>query len=131
VCSTNCPVRDLVVKGSTVFAGIDGPGGTARAYSWPSGNTLWDVQTDGDVDAVTLGAGQLLIGGHFAVVAGQTRKMFAVLDPATGALSSRTVTTSGSTYPGIYDVRTSHGVALLGGAFDDIEGQSRLAAVAP
>jgi outer membrane protein assembly factor BamB len=112
VCSSDCPVRDLAVGPTRVYAGIDGPGGRARAYRWATGKTAWSVKTNGDVDAVD-------------------HSMFAELDAATGALGSRSPHTSGATFPGILAMHVSHGVALLGGAFDTIAGQGRLAVIAP
>ncbi|MGC4109558.1 MAG: hypothetical protein QM747_03845 [Nocardioides sp.] len=131
VCLRDCPVRDLAANRSLVFAGIDGPGGRVRAYKWSNGKTAWADKTDGDVTAVAVRGSTLLMGGHFSEVSDLPHHMFAVVDAATGAVSDRVETTSGSDYPGVLDIRVSKGVALLGGAFDDIAGQGRLAAVAP
>ncbi|HEX3931405.1 MAG TPA: hypothetical protein VHW64_11910 [Nocardioides sp.] len=131
VCLRDCPVRDLVASRKLVYAGIDGPGGRIRAYRWSTGRTAWADKTDGDVDAVALVGDTVLIGGHFTEVSDLAHKMFAIVDSATGAVSDRVETSSGTTFPGILDIRVSHGVALLGGAFDDVAGQGRLAAVAP
>lgn len=130
-CLSDCPVRDLAVSRKLIYAGIDGPGGRVRAYRWSTGKTAWSDKTDGDVDAVALSGTNLFIGGHFTEVLGLSRPMFAVVDATTGAVSSRTESSSGSVFPGILTIHVSHGVALLGGAFDDIDGQPRLAVVAP
>jgi hypothetical protein len=130
-CLRDCPVRDLAANRKLIYAGIDGPGGRVRAYRWSTGRTAWGDKTDGDVDAVALVGDTVLIGGHFTEVSNLAHRMFAVVDSTTGAVSDRTETTSGSSFPGILDIRVSHGVALLGGGFDDVAGQSRLAAVAP
>jgi hypothetical protein len=128
-CAKSCPVRDVVAAGTLVYAGVDGPGGQVRAYQWPSGRTVWDVTADGEIDAVATIGRRVLVGGHFAHITGQNRAMFAALDASSGALKRQTVPASGPLFPGVLTIRVMDGVALLGGAFDDIAGQSRLAAI--
>jgi hypothetical protein len=130
-CLTGCPIRDLAVRKKVVIAGIDGPGGRVRAYRWSNAHTKWGVVLNGEVDAVAVAGGDLLVGGHFATVAGESRPMLAVLDVKTGVLTDRTFTTGGPLFPGVLEIGVKDGVALVGGAFDDIDGQSRLAAIAP
>ncbi len=129
VCSDICPVRDLAVKKATVYAGIDGPGGVARAYRWPSGSTVWSADTDGEIDAVAVAGASLVIGGHFGHVELQPHPMIAFLNRDSGLVNARTIPTSGPWFPGVLDIRVSGRLTLLGGAFDDIASQRRLAAI--
>jgi hypothetical protein len=127
-CTDECPVRDLAVSSKAVYAGLDGPGGRLRAYRWTSGRVLWNVVTDGEIDAVAVSGSDLLVGGHFDTVGGLPRKMFAEVTEG-GTVTGRVVSSSGPRFPGVLEIRVHKRVALVGGAFDDISDQSRLAAV--
>ena len=59
------PLSAITISGSTLFVGGNGAGGHAAAYSLPSGARIWDVQTDGGVQAVQAIGDTLYIGGHF------------------------------------------------------------------
>lgn len=126
-CATECPIRDLAVRKRLILAGIDGPGGRVRAYRWSNGSTKWNVNLNGEVDAVAVSRTSLLLGGHFTEVAGQSRPMVAVLDVASGALSTKTFSTTPPNFPGVLEIRVIGRVALLGGEFTAIQNQSNLA----
>jgi trimeric autotransporter adhesin len=129
-CSTNCFVKDLAVGTKRVYAGIAGPGGRARAYRLSDAAIAWTVRTNGDVNAIAQHGSHLLLGGHFDKVRGHPHRMFAEVATATGAVMSRTLATSGPRYPGILAIDVRGRVAMLGGAFDEINRQQRLAAIA-
>lgn len=128
-CDTNCFVLDLAVAGGTAYAGSGGPGGRATAYRLTDGSRRWHVHTSGDVSAVSLNGRRLLLGGHFEKVAGHLRPMFAELSTATGAVLAARVSESGPLYPGILDIDRHDGVSVLGGAFQTINRQHRLAEI--
>ncbi len=130
-CDTNCFVLDLTAANGTAYAGSGGPGGRATAYRLSSGGRRWHVHTSGDVSAISLDGRRLLIGGHFDKVAGHPRPLFAELSTATGAVRSPRVAASGPLYPGILDIDRHRGVTLLGGGFQTINGQHRLAQINP
>jgi hypothetical protein len=85
--------------------------------------------TNGDVNAVSLTGRQLLLGGHFDKVGGKPHRMFAQVAASTGAVRSRSLVTVGQRYPGVLAIAVRGRVALLGGAFDEINGQQHLAAI--
>jgi hypothetical protein len=92
---------------------------------------VWGLMPNGDVQSVALAGSTLLVGGHFWKYNGLSRRMLMFVDAATGALQSRTVPSTGSPYPGIYDMRVVNGVALIGGLFETLAKQPNLAAIAP
>lgn len=58
------PVTSVVASGTRVYVGGDGAGGHAGGYT-ADGKRLWQVQTDGGVNAVAVLGGVVYIGGHF------------------------------------------------------------------
>jgi hypothetical protein len=63
--SISYPVSDLELASAAVYAAADGPGGHLRAFAPTDGDDLWDLPTDGGVQAVTEIAGTIYFGGHF------------------------------------------------------------------
>lgn len=56
---------DLAVTSSAVYVAADGPGGHLRAFGL-NGDSLWNLTTDGGVQAVSVGSdGEIAFGGHF------------------------------------------------------------------
>ncbi len=56
---------DLAVTSTAVYVAADGPGGHLRAFGL-NGDALWNLTTDGGVQAVTAGSdGAIYFGGHF------------------------------------------------------------------
>ena len=83
-------VGALVVSasGNTVFAGGRGAGGYAQAYGPNVGGTpVWNVATNGDVEALAIATSTLYVGGHFTTVGGSTRHHLAALTASGGLLS--------------------------------------------
>ena len=83
-------VGDLAVSasGNTVFAGGRGAGGYAQAYGPTTGGTpVWNVQTNGDVEALAIASSTLYVGGHFTTVGGADRGHLAALSASGGLLS--------------------------------------------
>ena len=129
-CQTNCFVNDLAVGTRKVYAGISGPGGHAAAYRLSNGATAWMLSTNGDVSAISQSGSHLLLGGHFDKIAGHAHRMFAEVNATTGHVMSRRLATSGQRFPGILDIDVRGPMAVLGGAFEAINGQEHLADVA-
>jgi hypothetical protein len=64
-------------------------GGYVQAYGPATGGTpVWNVATNGDVEALVVISSALYVGGHFTAVAGQARGHLAALRVAGGGLES-------------------------------------------
>jgi trimeric autotransporter adhesin len=89
--STADVVGELTVSasGNTVFVGGRSTGGYAQAYGPTAGGTpVWNVQTNGDVEALVVSSSILYVGGHFTTVGGSTRHHLAALRASGGTLQS-------------------------------------------
>jgi hypothetical protein len=76
-------------SGRTVFVGGRSSGGYVQAYGPTAGGTpVWNVATDGDVEALAVSSSILYIGGHFTTVAGSSRDHLAALRTSGGGLES-------------------------------------------
>jgi hypothetical protein len=76
-------------SGRTVFVGGRSSGGYVQAYGPTAGGTpVWNVATDGDVEALAVSSSILYIGGHFTTVAGSSRGHLAALRTSGGGLES-------------------------------------------
>jgi hypothetical protein len=62
--ATSYDVRDLEVAGDVVYAAADGTGGHLRAFRGDGGD-VFDLATDGGVQAVAELGGTIYFGGHF------------------------------------------------------------------
>ena len=80
------PVIDVAVRGSRVYSAEGGAGGRAVAYDAVTGAPAWVLLADGDAQAITAMDGKVYVGGHFETMGGQSRRFFAAVDGATGAL---------------------------------------------
>jgi trimeric autotransporter adhesin len=82
-------VGDITVSnsGRTVFVGGRSAGGYAQAYGPTAGGSpVWNVATNGDVEAIVVSSSILYIGGHFTTVAGLPRGHLAALAASGGGL---------------------------------------------
>jgi hypothetical protein len=66
-------------------------GGNNRAIAFrldngTSGDKKWQVNTSGNVQAITVAGGQIVIGGHFTSIGGLTRNRIAALSMSSGAV---------------------------------------------
>ena len=80
---------DLTVSasGNTVFVGGRATGGYVQAYGPTAGGSpVWNVQTNGDVEALAVSSSILYVGGHFTTVAGTSRGHLAALSTSGGNL---------------------------------------------
>ena len=112
-----CHVLDLAVTDTTVFAGVSGPGGRVSTYDATTARQLWQTTADGDVQAVLLADGKLVVGGHFDIgFTEKPRAGLAALDPATGAVLDDWAP-SVLFGLGVWDLWAEQGTLYAGGGF--------------
>jgi hypothetical protein len=118
VCSSCAQYWDVVVDGSTAFIGSSGPGGRLGAFDINTGATRYVITANGDVQALTVSAGDVYAGGHFTTIGNpsQPRKIVAALNEATGkvdAFNANFVTS----YPGVWALAATPSTLYVGGHF--------------
>ena len=89
--STGDVAGELIVSasGNTVFVGGRATGGYVQAYGPNAGGTpVWNVQTNGDVEALAVSSSILYVGGHFTTVGASHRDHLAALRATGGTLQS-------------------------------------------
>lgn len=123
------PVLGLVeAPGGDVYAALGGTGGQVAAYT-TAGQAVWTMQTDGNVEAVTIAGGQLVAGGHFNYFCDLNthctnpivRRHIAALDLLTGTLDTTWHPDIDSTL-GVYSLTATPTDLYLGGDFTKISG---------
>jgi hypothetical protein len=125
--STADVVGEVTVSasGRTVFAGGRGAGGYVQAYGPTAGGTpVWNVGTNGDVEAIVVSSSILYVGGHFTTVAGQNRGHLAALRASGGGLDSWNPGANG-VFGAFAAAITSSRVAF-GGEFTQAGGENHL-----
>jgi len=85
-CHPGIPVLDMVTDGTRLYVAAGGPGGTAFAYNFATGQLLWQIKGDGNVQAVTVFGTFVYFGGHFQKFANVLTGELVRVDPATGAM---------------------------------------------
>jgi hypothetical protein len=121
--STADAVGELTVSasGNTVFAGGRGAGGYAQAYGPTAGGTpVWNVATNGDVEALAVSSSILYIGGHFTTVGASTRHHLAALRASGGTLQSWAPDANGVF--GAFGAAITSSRVAFGGEFTTING---------
>jgi trimeric autotransporter adhesin len=117
-------VGDITVSnsGRTVFVGGRSAGGYAQAYGPTAGGSpVWNVATNGDVEAIVVSSSILYIGGHFTTVAGAARGHLAALAASGGGLQSWSPGANG-TFGAFGAAITSSRIAF-GGEFTQVAGE--------
>jgi hypothetical protein len=87
--STAGTAAELTVSasGNTVFVGGRATGGYVQAYGPNAGGTpVWNVGTNGDVEALAVSSSILYVGGHFTSVGGGARGHLAALRTSGGSI---------------------------------------------
>jgi hypothetical protein len=87
--STAGTTADLTVSasGNTVFVGGRASGGYVQAYGPNVGGTpVWNVGTNGDVEALAVSSSLLYVGGHFTSIGGGARGHLAALRTSGGSV---------------------------------------------
>jgi len=117
-----CPdcdnVWDLATGGGRVYAGVSGFGGRLVALNPRTGDVLWRVHANGDVQAVSFADGLVYAGGHFgARFGGQPRIDLAAANAATGAVDPNFKPKVFDRFPGIRALVATPGALYAGGEF--------------
>jgi hypothetical protein len=114
---------DVSASGRTVFVGGRGAGGYAQAYG-PNvgGSPVWNVATNGDVEAIVVSSSILYIGGHFTTVAGASRNHLAALRASGGGLESWNPGVNGAF--GAFDAAITSSRVAFGGEFTQVAGEA-------
>src|SRR5919198_1846226 len=121
-----CPVLALDATADAVYAACAGGtqlGNSALAYAAASGNKLWTVHTDGNVQAVARLGGAVYIGGHFGTVDGTNLKKAAAVDADNGQVLPWNPHPN-SVY-GVMVLMADGGSLWMGGDFTTIHGASQ------
>jgi hypothetical protein len=117
----------VATDGSTVYVGGAFTGGVV-ALSANGGALLWNGNANGDVTALALSNGHLLLGGAFTTVGGATHRKLASVNASTGAVDTKFRPSVGGT---VRDIVVVGNTAYFGGAFTNQNGiaQTGLGAV--
>jgi hypothetical protein len=119
-CSSCAQYWDIVVDGNTAFVGSSGPGGRLAAYDLTTGLSRWTkgaVVANGDVQALTVSAGELYAGGHFTTIGGQNRLIVAALSEAQGVVDPNFNANFVTSYPGVWALSATPQTLYVGGHF--------------
>jgi beta-propeller uncharacterized protein DUF5122 len=114
---------DVSASGRTVFVGGRRGGGYVQAYG-PNvgGSPVWNVATDGDVEAIVVSSSILYVGGHFTSVAGASRGHLAALRASGGGLERWNPGANGTF--GAYDAAITSSRVAFGGEFTQVAGEA-------
>jgi beta-propeller uncharacterized protein DUF5122 len=117
-------VGELTVSasGRTVFAGGRSAGGYVQAYGPTAGGSpVWNVATNGDVEAMVVSSSILYVGGHFTSVAGVARGHLAALRTSGGGLDGWDPDANGAF--GAFGAAITGGRVAFGGEFTQVAGE--------
>lgn len=128
-------IDGITPTASQIFVAEGGPGGKVQAFSWPAGSLQWTAQFDGDMQALVHRDGIVYAGGHqlaycvggtgagapFVCDRPTTRRKFAALDGATGALTSWNPDSNGPL--GVFEMEATATGLVAGGEFSLVHGQ--------
>jgi hypothetical protein len=121
--STGDVAGELIVSasGNTVFVGGRATGGYVQAYGPNTGGTpVWNVQTNGDVEALAVSSSILYVGGHFTTVGASHRDHLAAVRATGGTLQSWAPAANGVF--GAFGAAITSGRVAFGGEFTTIGG---------
>jgi len=113
----------LSASGRTVFVGGRSAGGYVQAYGPNVGGTpVWNVATNGDVEAIVVSSSTLYVGGHFTTVAGASRGHLAALSASGGGLQSWNPGANGAL--GAFGAAITSSRVAFGGEFTQVAGEA-------
>ena len=132
----------IIPTSTQIYLGGNGAGGHLAAHSATTGGKIWQVQTDGGVQAIALVGDTLVGGGHFDTVCATntttgtgggggfgcaellaTRHKLMAVSTATGALDPWNPGANSNL--GVFALATSAGKLLVGGDFTTIGGRNQ------
>jgi trimeric autotransporter adhesin len=112
----------LSPSGRTVFVGGRSTGGYVQAYGPTTGGSpVFNVGTNGDVEALAIVSSTLYVGGHFTTVGGTSRGHLAALSASGGLLSWAP---SANGVFGAFDAAITSGRLAFGGEFTTVAGEA-------
>ena len=97
------PVLDLAAGGS-LFAAGGGGGGKALAVNLATGAKIWEIKTDGNVQAVDVLNGTPYFGGHFLKYGSTVVSQLVRANPGTGALDTTWLPQVTSGFLGVFGI---------------------------
>jgi hypothetical protein len=113
----------ISASGNTVFVGGRSTGGYVQAYGPTAGGTpVWNVKTNGDVEALAVSSSILYVGGHFTTVGAASRGHLAAVSASGGTLQSWAPVANG-VFGAFAAAITSSRVAF-GGEFTTVAGEA-------
>jgi hypothetical protein len=121
--STADVAGELIVSasGNTVFVGGRATGGYVQAYGPNTGGApVFNVQTNGDVEALAVSSSILYVGGHFTTVGASHRDHLAALRASGGTLQSWAPAANGVF--GAFGAAITSSRVAFGGEFTTING---------
>jgi hypothetical protein len=110
-------------SGRTVFTGGRSAGGYVQAYGpTVGGSPVWNVATNGDVEAIVVSSSILYVGGHFTNIAGADRGHLAALRASGGGLESWNPDANGVF--GAFGAAITSSRVAFGGEFTQVAGEA-------
>jgi hypothetical protein len=110
-------------SGRTVFAGGRSTGGYVQAYGpTVGGSPVWNVATNGDVEAIVVSSSILYVGGHFTTIGGASRGHLAALRASGGGLESWNPDANGVF--GAFGAAITSGRVAFGGEFTQVASEN-------
>ena len=122
----NREVFDIVLA-DKLYVASGGGGGKAWALNTSSGNKVWSVKTDGDVQAVGFLDGHAYFGGHFDWTRARSQRRLIKVTKSGNVTSWLPTFNSG---PGVWAVTGKSGTLYAGGEFTRVNNKSALRFVA-
>ena len=122
----NREVFDIVLA-DKLYVASGGGGGKAWALNTSSGNKVWSVKTDGDVQAVGFLDGHAYFGGHFDWTRARSQRRLIKVTKSGNVTSWLPTFNSG---PSVWAVTGKSGTLYAGGEFTRVNNKSALRFVA-
>ena len=122
------PAFGVALGPSQLFVAMAGVGNNAAiAYNLATGAQQWSMAADGDVNDVTYLNGIVYAGGHFDVMAGQTRRRLAAFNATSGTLRTDWAPAALDSGPvGVGTMLAAGNRLYIGGDFETVAGVTRL-----
>lgn len=122
VCPDCLNVWDIAADGDRVYAGVGGRGGGRLvALNRKTAAELWRVRGNGDVQAIAVQGSLVYAGGHFGSrFGGVTRRDFAAVNAATGAVDPDFKPVVYDRYPGVRSLDSTPRALYAGGEFTGV-----------